>query len=91
MTEPINEEEIKLKKQQEFWERARKGVLKHVQEKGGKLAMSEMHDYSMNKFFIQHQKFSEMMESFVNEGLLEFDWTTHEASLTELGKEFITQ
>ena len=67
------------------------GVRMAIDEKGGKLAMSEMHDYSMNKFFIQHQKFSEMMESLVNEGLVEFDWATHEASLTELGKEFISK
>ncbi len=88
--ESTPDEILKLKRQQEFWERARKGVLKYLSEQGGKLNMGAMHDYSMNKFFIQHQRFSEMMESFVNEGLVEFDWATHEAMLTELGKKFIT-
>jgi hypothetical protein len=91
MTQPLNDEDAKLKKQQEFWERARKGVLKFLDEKGGKLAMSDLHEFSATKFFIQHQKFSEMMESFVNEGLAEFEWATQDVSLTELGKEFITQ
>ena len=85
----LNEEELKLKRQQEFWEKARRGVLTYLAEQGGKLSMAQMHDYSMNKFFIQHQRFSEMMESFVNEGLVEFDWATQEATITELGKEFI--
>ena len=85
----VNDEDLKLKRQQEFWERARKGVLKYLSEQGGKLNMGVLHEYSMNKFFIQHQRFSEMMESFVNEGLVEFDWATQEATLTELGKEFI--
>ena len=85
----FSEEELKIKRQQEFWEKARKGVLQYLCDQGGKLIMGQMHEHSMAKFFIQHQRFSEMMESFVNEGLVEFDWATHEATLTELGKEFI--
>ena len=49
----INEDE-KIKKQQDFFERARKGVLKYLNEKGGTLSMSELHEYSMNKYLIQH-------------------------------------
>ena len=77
-------------KQKAFFEKARKGVLKYLSEKGGKLPMSEMHDYSLNKFFIQHQGFSRMMETFVDEGLIEFDHGTFEATITEVGKKFIS-
>ena len=85
----MNEEELKLKKQQEFWEKARRGVLQFLLDQGGKLNMEKMHDYSLNKFFIQHQRFSEMMESFVNEGLVTFDWENSEAAITEIGQQFI--
>ena len=76
-------------KQRAFFERARKGVLKHLHDQGGKLPMKEMHDYSMNKYLIQHQGFSRMMETFVNEGLVEFDDASYDVTITELGKKFI--
>ena len=76
-------------KQRAFFERARKGVLKYLNDKGGKLNMSELHEHSLNKYLIQHQGFSQMMETFVNEGLVEFDQATYDVSVTELGKEFI--
>ena len=72
----------------EFFERARKGVLAFLTEKGGMLSLAEMHDYSMNKFLIQHQGFSRMMESFVGEGLVEYDYAKDEVRLTEAGKKF---
>ena len=78
-------------KQNAFLEKARKGVLKHLAEKGGKLPMSEMHDYSLNRYLIQHQSFSKMMETFVDEGLVDFDWSTMEATITDVGKNFISQ
>ena len=83
-------DEAALKKQQDFWQRARKGVLTHLVEKGGAMPMADLHDFSMNKYLIQHQRFSEMMESFVNEKLVEFDWAKEEAAITETGKTFIT-
>lgn len=78
-------------RQKEFLERARKGVLKFLNEKGGKLSLSEMHDYSLNKYLIQHQGFSRMMESFVEERLVEFDHQAHEAIITEAGRQFIAR
>jgi len=83
----INEQE-KEAKLKEFFERARKGVLKYLDEKGGTLAMGEMHDYSLNKYFIQHQRFSQMMETFVEEHLIEYDDATQISTITEKGKEF---
>lgn len=76
-------------KQKAFFERARKGVLKFLNEKGGQLPMGELHDYSLNKYLIQHQSFSRMMETFVDEKLVDFDYTTHAVTLTEAGKKFI--
>jgi|CXWL01.1.fsa_nt_gi hypothetical protein len=78
-----------LEKQKQFFERARKGVLQYLNDQGGKLNMSELHDYSMKKFLIQHQRFSIMMESFVGEGLVEFDSMTQDTMLTDAGRIFI--
>ena len=81
--------ETQEEKQRLFFERARKGVLKFLQDKGGKLSMAELHDYSASKFFVQHQGFSRMMETFVEAGLVDHDWATHQTTLTEAGKNFI--
>ena len=84
----INEDE-KIKKQQDFFERARKGVLKYLDEKGGTLSMSDLHEYSMNKYLIQHQSFSRMMETFVDNELVIFDSFNQETVITDKGKAFI--
>jgi len=80
------EKEAKFK---EHFERARKGVLKYLDEKGGSLPMGEMHDYSLKKYFIQHQRFSELMESLVNEKLIDFDGSEQVSTITEVGKGYI--
>ena len=77
-------------KQKEFFEKARRGVLKFLLEKGGKLNMGALHEHSMNKYFIQHQRFSQMMETFVNEGLVEYDYATQDVTLSELGQQFVS-
>ncbi len=82
----MQEQDAKLK---EFFERARKGVLSHLNEKGGVLPMGNLHEYSLKTFFIQHQRFSIMMESFVNEELATYDNSTDEVVITDKGKEFI--
>lgn len=84
-------DEEKLKKQQAFFERARKGILKFLDEKGGKLTLNELHDYSMNKYLIQHQSFSRMMETFVEEDLVSYDAETQETIMTDKGKAFIRE
>ncbi len=81
--------QAQLDKQQQFFERARKGVLQHLNDQGGKLNMSELHEYSLKKYLIQHQRFSQMMESFVAESLVEFDWGTQDVTLTEAGRKFL--
>ena len=78
-----------LEKQKQFFERARKGVLLYLSDQGGKLSMSELHEHSLKKYLIQHQRFSQMMESFVSEQLVEFDWGTQDVTLTDAGRAFI--
>ncbi len=80
------DQEAKIK---EFFERARKGVLKHLDAKGGSLSLGDLHDYSLKTYLIQHQRFSLMMESFVNEGLATYNNSTDEVVITDKGKEFI--
>lgn len=75
-------------KQKALFEKARKGVIKFLCDKGGKVNMSEMHDFSMNRYLIQHQGFSRMMESFVDEGLVEYDSQTQDTTITEAGRRF---
>ena len=88
MSEEVTEAE-KEAKLKAFFERARKGVLTFLDEKGGSLPMGELHDHSLKKYFIQHQGFSRMMETFVDEELVEFDHMTQVTGLTVKGKEFI--
>lgn len=89
MEQPISDDI--QEKQRQLIERARKGVLKHIKEKGGKLSLSEMHDFSLNRYLIQHQAFSRLMETLVDEGLIDFDQGSYTATLTELGEKFILQ
>ena len=88
MNEPMNEQdkEARLK---EFFEKARKGILQYLAQKGGALSLGEMHEYSLKTYFIQHQRFSQMMETFVNENLIQYDNLEQISTLTEKGKEFI--
>ena len=78
-----------LEKQKAHFEKARTGVLKFLFENGGKLTLGELHDFSMNRYLIQHQGFSRMMETFVGEGLMEYDELTRDTSITEAGRKFI--
>ena len=83
------DQEDKEAKFQELFERARKGVLTLLNDKGGSLPMDEMHEYSLNTYFIQHQRFSQMMEAFVSEELIDYDATTQISIITDKGREFI--
>lgn len=82
----MQDQDAKIK---EFYERARKGVLKHLDSKGGILPMGDLHDYSLKTYLIQHQRFSLMMESFVTEGLAIYSEESGEFVITDKGKDFI--
>ena len=66
--------------------RARKGILQYLLEKGGTLPIPELHDYSMNKYFVQHQRFSQLIEKCVDEKLLQYNAAQQTLSLTESGR-----
>ena len=77
------------KKQEEFFQKARLGVLKFLMDQGGTLNMGDLHDYSFKKYFIQHQGFSRLMESLVNEGLVTYDALTQDTTISDFGKKAI--
>lgn len=70
-------------------ERARRGVLKFVSDRGGSASLGEIHEFSEKRFLIMHQGFSRLMEGIVSDGLVEFDATSNTATLTRAGQEKI--
>lgn len=69
--------------------RARKGVLLHIEKQGGFLPMSDAHDYSERRFFIAHRGFSDMMGWW-----LESDYIRYEEGvvhLTDSGRAFMKE
>jgi hypothetical protein len=85
MSEPVSEE-----RQKAYFEKARKGVLAWLaQQEGQAASLAALHEHSSSRFLIAHQGFSRMMESFVGEGLVEYDDATMVATLTEAGRRFI--
>jgi hypothetical protein len=83
------EEAEKEAKFRALFERARKGVLKFMIDKGGSLPLDAMHDYSLNTYFIQHQRFSQLMESLVGEKLVDYDPAAQVSTVTEAGRAFV--
>ena len=73
-------------RQQDPLFRARLGVLKFVSDRGGSAQLSDIHEFSGKKYFIMHQGFSRLMESVVSEGLMEFDFVSNTARLTDAGR-----
>ena len=85
MAEPVSDE-----RQKAFFEKARKGVLGWLAKRdGGGATLGELHDHSAERYLIAHQGFSKMMESFVDEGLVDYDRETMTAMLTDAGRRFI--
>ena len=73
-------------KHPELLSRARLGVLKFVSDRGGSAQLSDIHHFSGKKYFIIHQGFSRLMESAVSDGLIEFDFVSNTARLTDAGR-----
>ena len=84
MTEPVSEE-----RQKAYVEKARKGMLAWLAKRdGGAATLREMHEHSSERFLIAHQGFSQMMETFVAEKLIDYDKATMTATLTDAGRQF---
>ena len=85
MVEPVSEE-----RQKAYFEKARKGMLTWLAAREGAAAtLREMHEHSSERFLIAHQGFSQMMETFVGEKLIDYDKQTMTATLTDAGRQFI--
>jgi hypothetical protein len=85
MADPVSEE-----KQKAYFEKARKGVLGWLAKQDGAAAtLFDLHEHSSGRYLIAHQGFSKMMESFVDEKLVDYDQTTRTATLTDAGRRFI--
>jgi hypothetical protein len=78
--------ETPAEKQKKHWERARRGVLRFVLEKGGQATLRELHEHSESTYFIAHVSFSRLMEELTGEKLLDYDHDTATATLTEAGR-----
>ena len=82
MPEPVSEERKKA-----YFEKARKGVLAWLAKQDGEAAtLGQMHEHSSERFLIAHQGFSAMMETFVADGLVDYDANTRTATLTDAGR-----
>jgi hypothetical protein len=85
MAEPVSEE-----RQKAYFEKARKGMLTWLAKRDGAAAtLREMHEHSSERFLIAHQGFSQMMETFVAEKLIDYDKDTMTATLTDAGRQFV--
>ncbi len=82
---PVDEEKVKRHRA-----KAQRGVLKHLANKGGTMAMKDLHDFSEQRYFIAHAGFSKMMEFFVDNHYVDFDQDTYTVNLSEGGREFIS-
>ena len=75
-------------KQRAHFERTKKGVLRWLAEQGGSATLADMHEFSSSKFLVAHQGFSKLMESCVEDQLVDYDRATNTATLTEAGRTF---
>jgi hypothetical protein len=86
----VTTKETPAEKQKKHWERARRGVLRFVLEKGGQATLRELHEHSESTYFIAHVSFSRLMEELTGEKLLDYDHDTANATLTEAGRAILT-
>ena len=73
-------------KQKELMERARRGVLKFVSDRGGSAHLGDIHEFSEKKYFIAHQGFSRLLDGIVSGGLMAFEAVSNTVTLTEAGR-----
>ena len=71
--------------------RTKRGLLKFVDKEGGTISLAKLHDHSEKRFFVGHRKFSDLMETMIEEDYLLFSWEKQEATLTERGREWALQ
>ena len=89
--EAEKENDVQAAKIAKHFEKTRRAMLKFLEDHDGTSHLKEMHDLSERRYFIAHRRFSDLMESLVDDGLIEFDHAKNEASLTVQGREYIAQ
>ena len=84
-----DEERVRQEKAAKHLLRTRKGVLKFVVDQGGTSSLADMHKHSEMRYFVGHQKFSQMMEALIAEGLLDYSHADGIGTITSAGRDFI--
>ena len=71
--------------------KAKLGVLDHVLKTSsdGRMSMADMHDHSERRYFIAHRSFSDLMETWIGEGLVTYDAETGAVVVTDAGRLFV--
>ena len=88
--EPLSEEEkVRQEKAAKHMLRTRKGVLKFVTTQGGTASLADMHKHSEMRYFVGHQKFSQMLEALISDGLIEYNHADGTGALTPEGQDYI--
>ena len=75
-------------KQRAHLERTKKAVLGFLAELGGSGGIAEVHAFSETRWFVGHQRFSQMMEQCVADGLVAYDDGSGTFTLTDAGRAF---
>ena len=68
-------------------EKARRGIMKFIEKKGGTVPMSDLHTHSKLFYQAAHQEFSQLMEGLVADDYVAFDDGSF--SLTDGGRAFL--
>jgi hypothetical protein len=73
--------------------KAKLGVLEHVLKTSpdGAMSMADMHDHSERRYFIAHRSFSDLMETWIGEGLVHYDPESGTVTVTDAGRAFVGQ
>jgi hypothetical protein len=69
-------------------EKTHRGVLRFLDERSGTAPLGELHDHSERRYFIAHRKFSDLMETMISEGHIDYDHSKGIATLTEAGRAY---
>lgn len=85
-TQQTSEQDEKILKHRQ---RTKIALLKLTSKSNGTAALGDLHDLAERRYFIAHKAFSDLMEEMVAEGVFLYDWSAGEASITELGTQWI--
>ena len=89
--EPEPEADEKAEKIAKHFEKTRKAMLRFLIDQDGTSHLKEMHDLSERRYFIAHRRFSDLMESLVDDALIDFSQTKNEATITDTGRKYLEE